>query len=294
MSNACEFRIGNKLVGDNHPCFIIAEIGNNHNGDFDMAKELIDVAVKCEVDAVKFQIKNVETAFTKEILDAPYEHINSFGKTYREHKMALEFTHEQYAELQEYSEKKGVIFFATPFDLESLKFMKSINMPVYKISSFHVTRTDLINAICDTNKPVILSTGMSTLEEIDAAVELMRNRKADFAVLQCTSSYPTKDCDVNLAVIPEFKKRYNCVVGYSGHEDGISVAASSVVLGGRVLEKHFTLDRTLRGPDHAASLEPKGLRLLVERVRHLEIAMGSPHKRVLECELKNRKKNRGV
>jgi len=288
-----EFYIGNRLVGDGYPAFIIAEIGNNHNGDFEMAKAMIDKAIECGADAVKFQIKNIEKCFAKELLDMPYDHQNSFGKTYREHKEYLEFSHNEYKELKEYSHQKGVTFFATPFDVDSFSFLKSIEVYVYKIASFHVTESDLLKAVCTAKKPIIMSTGMSTLEEIDKACEIMKADKATYALLQCTSSYPTDDTDVHLSVIPELKKRYQVVVGYSGHERGISIAASSVLLGSCIIEKHFTMDRTLKGPDHAASLEPKGFKLMVERVRLLEKAIGNPKKVVLDCELKNRKKNRG-
>jgi len=288
-----EFYIGNRLVGDNHPAFIIAEIGNNHNGDFEMAKVMIDKAIECGVDAVKFQVKNIEKCFSKDLLDMPYDHHNSFGKTYREHKEHLEFSHQQYADLKKYSDEKGIIFFATPFDVDSFEFLKNIDAPAHKISSFHVTDNDLVHAVCTAGKPIIMSTGMSSIEEIDAACEYMNKCNSTYAILQCTSSYPTDDEDVHLSVIPELKKRYKVVVGYSGHERGISIAASSVLLGASVIEKHFTLDRTLKGPDHAASLEPKGFKLMVERARLLEKALGNPEKVVLESELKNRKKNRG-
>lgn len=287
------FKIADRLVGNGQPAYIIAEIGNNHNGDFDMAIELVDRAIDCKADAVKFQVKDIETAFPKELLDSPYQGPNSFGKTYREHKQALEFSHEQYAEIKRYCDKKGIPFLCTPFDLPSLEFLISLDLPAYKIASFHLVDENLLRATCKSGKPLIVSTGMSTAEEIDRAVAIMREEKAEFALLQCTSSYPTKDEDVHLSVIPELFKRYNCVVGYSGHDKGITIPASSVCFGAKIIEKHFTLDHTLKGPDHAASLEPKGLAGLVERTRLLERAIGSPEKHVLECEMKNRMKNRG-
>lgn len=287
------FKIADKLVGDGQPAYIIAEIGNNHNGDFDMAIELVDRAVECKADAVKFQVKDIETAFPKDLLDSPYQGPNSFGNTYREHKYALEFSHEQYADIKKYCDKKGVPFLCTPFDLPSLEFLISLDLPAYKIASFHLVDEKLLRATCRTGRPLIVSTGMSTIEEIDRAVEIMTEEKAEFAILQCTSSYPTKDEDVHLSVIPELAKRYNCVVGYSGHDKGISIPAASVCFGSKIIEKHFTLDHTLKGPDHAASLEPKGLAGLVERTRLLERAIGTPEKHVLDCELKNRVKNRG-
>ncbi len=286
------FKIGNRWVGEGYPAFIIAEIGNNHNGDFNMAIKLVDKAIECKADAVKFQVKDIETAFAKDLLDSPYLGPNSFGKTYREHKQAIELSHQEYAAIKEYCDRKNIIFFATPFEVKSLQFIESLAVPAYKIASFHLTNEELVRAVCGMKKPVILSTGMSSLEEIDKAVSILRETNTTFAVLQCTSSYPANDEDIHLAVIPEFKKRYNCVVGYSGHDRGISIPAASVCFGSKIIEKHFTLDRTLKGTDHVLSLEPKGLSAFVERVRLLEKSIGSPDKRVLECELAARKKNR--
>ncbi len=285
--------INGRVINETSPAYFIAEIGNNHNGDFEMAKEMIISAKKCGADAAKFQVKNVEKAFDQKLLNSSYEGPNSFGKTYREHKYALEFSHQQYSDLKKFADQQGITFFATPFDLDSLAFLESIEVALYKIASFHLTQDELLEGLCKTNKPQILSTGMSSIEEIDKAVSIFRKNKANFALLQCTSSYPTDDENVHLAVIAEFKKRYDCLVGYSGHDRGISIPAASVCFGAKIIEKHFTLDRTLKGPDHAASLEPKGFAGMVERTRLLEKAIGSPHKRVLECELKNRVKNRG-
>lgn len=286
-------KIADKWVGEGYPALIIAEIGNNHNGDYELAVSLIDKAITCNSDAVKFQVKDIETAFAKELLDSPYPGPNSYGKTYREHKQAIELSHDEYARLKQYCDKKGIIFFATPFDIVSFEFLRSIDVPAYKIASFHLTDEDLLRAVCRAGKPVIISTGMSDLAEIDRAVAVMNEEGTEFALLQCTSAYPTNDEDVNLAVITEFKNRYNCVVGYSGHDRGITIPAASVCFGSKIIEKHFTLDRTMKGTDHAASLEPKGLSALVERTRLLEKAIGCRQKSVLECELKNRMKNRG-
>ncbi len=287
-----KFKIGNQWIGDGYPAFIIAEIGNNHNGDFKLATRLIDKAIECRVDAVKFQVKNIEKAFPAELLDSPYTGHNSFGKTYREHKKFLEFSRDQYKELQEYSRGKGIIFLATPFEEDSMQFLHEIDVPIMKIASFHLTKDILLKKAAQTKKPILLSTGMSTKDEVDYACKLLRDLNATFALLQCTSCYPTDDKDVHLSVIAKFKKDYNVVVGYSGHERGISIAASSIFFGAKIIEKHFTLDRTMKGPDHAASLEYKGLRQMVERVRLLEKCIGNSNKQLLECELKNRKKNR--
>lgn len=286
-----KLKIGERWIGDGYPTFIIAEIGNNHNGDVNIAKKLIERARDCGVDAVKFQVKDIEKSFPKELLDAPYEKYNSFGKTYREHKEFLELTHQEYYDLMKYANESGVTFFATPFDENSLKFLMEIDVPAIKIASFHLTCDNLLTKAAETKKPILLSTGMSTAEEVDHAYNLLKDLNTTFALLHCTSSYPTEDEDVHLSVIAEYKKKYDVVVGYSGHDRGLSIAASSIFFGASIIEKHFTLDRIMKGPDHAASLEYKGMSGVVERVRLLEKCIGNPQKRILECERENRKKN---
>ena len=283
----------NKMIGENESPFIIAEIGNNHNGNLDTAKKLIESAKKAGADAVKFQVKNIEKSFAKELLDSPYVNENSFGKTYREHKMALEFSEEQMKQLYDFAAKIDIICFSTPFDIDSVDMLERIGNPIYKISSFHVTDLKLIEYVCQTKKPIIISTGMSTIEEIDKAVELIKKFTKDFIIMHCVSCYPTEDKDVNLNIIPTLKNRYNCPIGYSGHERGIAITASTVLLGSCAIERHFTLDRTMKGPDHASSVEPIGLNDIVTRSKKFFNAMGTSKKDVLDCELKNRKKFRG-
>jgi len=283
----------NKMIGENETPFIIAEIGNNHNGNLDTAKKLIETAKEAGADAVKFQVKNIEKSFSKELLDLTYVNENSFGKTYREHKMALEFSEEQMKELYDFAAKMNIICFSTPFDIDSVDMLERIGNPIYKISSFHVTDLKLIEYVCQTKKPIIISTGMSTIEEIDKAVELIKKFTKDFIIMHCVSCYPTEDKDINLNIIPTLKNRYNCPIGYSGHERGIAITASTVLLGCCAIERHFTLDRTMKGPDHASSVEPIGLNDIVTRSKKMFNAMGISEKNVLDCELKNRKKFRG-
>ena len=240
---------GKKIGGTNSP-FLIAEIGNNHNGDIEIAKKLIEIASQIGVDAVKFQVKDIESSFSKELLEKPYSGPNSFGKTYREHKEFLEFNQDQLKTLYEYSRQKGVICFSTPFDIKSVELLENLNNPIYKISSFHVTDIPLIKRIIDTKKPVIISTGMSTIEEISKAYQLFTDTN-NLILLQCTSSYPTNDEDVNLKSIITLREKFDVNVGYSGHERGTSISAASVMFGASVIERHFTLDRTMKGPDHA-------------------------------------------
>ena len=283
----------NREIGENQHPFIIAEIGNNHNGSIDTAIKLIKAAKESGADAVKFQVKNIEKSFSKELLDSHYVNENSFGKTYREHKMALEFSEEQLKQLYDYATKLDIVCFSTPFDIDSVEVLERIGNPIYKISSFHVTDLDLIEHVCKTKKPILMSTGMSTIEEINKAVGLIRKYTEDFVLLHCVSCYPTEDEDVNLNVIPMLREKYDCPVGYSGHERGVAITSSAIVLGSCVVERHFTLDRTMKGPDHASSVEPLGLVHIVTRSSRMFKAMGNPNKTVLDCELKNRKKFRG-
>jgi len=289
-----EIKLNNGLmIGDNHPTFIIAEIGNNHNGDMQIAKKLVDEASKAGASAVKFQTKDVETAFDQDLLDKPYTGPNSFGATYRDHKNALEFDFDQHMEIFSYSSSKGVMPFSTPFDTNSVELLESLNVPLYKISSFHVVDDNLLEAVCETKKPIMLSTGMTSLEELDRAVEKISGYHDNLVLLHCVSSYPTDDKDVNLRNIQMLKERYGYLTGYSGHERGINICTASIPLGACVIERHFTLDRTMKGPDHAASIEPTGLELIVKHARQIESALGSIERKVLPCELDNRKKFRG-
>jgi sialic acid synthase len=282
-----------KKIGDECLPFIIAEIGNNHNGSVKNAKELIKKAKEINVDAVKFQIKDIEKSFSKELLDSPYEGQNSFGKTYREHKEFLEFNFDELKEIYDYANEIGIICFSTPFDVTSVEILEKLKNPIYKISSFHVTDIPLIEAICKTKKPIILSTGMSSLQEIENAVKIIKDKGNELILLQCTSCYPTDDKDVNLRVINSYKNKFEVLVGYSGHERGTSITSAAVVLGACVLERHFTLDRTMKGPDHASSVETEGMKLIVEKAQRIFNSLGENEKKVLDCELKNRKKFRG-
>lgn len=282
-----------RIVGKGEPPFIIAEIGNNHNGSIELAKKMIKIAKDLNVDAVKFQVKDIEVAFPKELLDKPYEGPNSFGKTYREHKQALEFSYEQLKEIYEYAKSIGIICFSTPFDVNSVNLLENLNNPIYKISSFHVSDLKLIEAIAKTKKPIIMSTGMSSIDEIDKAVNQIRSYHDDLILLQCTSCYPTEDDDINLNVIPSLQQRYQCPIGFSSHERGTGITIASIALGACVIERHFTLDRTMKGPDHASSVEPYGMELIVKRSIRTYHALGSSEKKVLDCELENRKKFRG-
>jgi len=283
-----------RRIGDGEKPFIVAEIGNNHNGDMDIARALVRKAKEVGADAVKFQKKDIETAFSPELLDKPYSGPNSFGETYRKHKEFLELSVAQLIELRRLADDLDIISFATPFDPLSVEACESVGYPLYKIASFHVTDLNLVRCVARLRKPIFMSTGMSTLAEIDAAVAVIREYTENFVLMQCTSSYPTEIEDINLNVIPALRSRYDCLVGYSGHERGASITPGAVLLGACVLERHFTLDRTMKGPDHAASLEPEGLSLLVRRSRNFFLAMGTDRKDVLPSEIENRRKFRNT
>lgn len=288
-----QIRLSKYVISEDNYPFIIAEIGNNHNGDIKIAKKLIDEAQKCGANSVKFQTKDIETAFSQEMLNKNYETRNSFGKTYREHKQFLELSINQLSELKKYSEDRDLIFFSTPFDLKSLNRLEKLNMEIYKISSFHVTDLVLVEAIAKKKKPVIMSTGMSTIKEIDKAVKILKKYKCKYIIMHCVSSYPTNPKDLNLGAIKVLRQRYKCLVGYSGHETNVNIAPSVVLYNACAIERHFTLDRAMKGPDHALSLEPSGLNLLVQRSKLIFDAKGLEKKFVNECELETRKKFRG-
>lgn len=285
-------KLGNKWVGEGYPPYISAEVASNHQGSVDIAKKLIREAKRIGVDAVKFQKKDIETCFAQELLNSPYNNDNSFGKTYREHKQFLEFSEKQMKLLKDYTESYGLAFFCTPFDIPSVEVLERIGIPFYKIASFHVDRLDLIERICQTGKPIIMSTGMSTLDEVDKAVSLVRQYHDNLILLHCVSSYPLNESDMNLNMIPFLRERYGCPVGYSGHERNVSTCIATTMLGSCMIERHFTLDRTMKGADHALSVEPQGMEMIVKRSKGYYSALGLSEKKLLDCELETRRKNR--
>ena len=265
--------VSGRGIGEGKPCFVVAEIGLNHNGSVEIAKKLIDAAVGCGADAVKFQKRSVDKILTKEALDAPYDTWYAYGKTYGEHRRALELSNEEFIVLQKYSNERNIIFFASPWDEESADFLEDINIPLFKIASADVTNLVLVKHIAEIRKPIILSTGMSTLNEIKESVDIISRYTDDLILLHCVSSYPCNYEEINLRNMKTLRENFNCLVGYSGHEKGIAVSEAAVALGACVIERHFTLDRTMKGPDHAASLEPTGLFKLIRDIRNIEVSM---------------------
>jgi len=283
-------RIGNRLVGDDQPCFVIAEIGINHNGDIDTAKRLISVALAAGCDAVKFQKRTVSVVYTPEELAKPRE--NPFGPTNGDLKYGLEFEQEEYEEIDAFCRSIKMTWFASPWDESSVDFLEPFHLPVHKIASASLTDDSLLRHIRRTGKPIILSTGMSTYAEIDHAVEVLG--KENLILMHATSTYPANYDELNLRAIPVMARRYGVPVGYSGHETGIPTSVCAAALGACCVERHITLDRASWGSDQAASLEPNGINRLVRDIRLWEQARGDGIKRVYEREFPIIKKLRRV
>lgn len=273
-------------------CFIIAEIGINHNGDINIAKKLIDAAVWAGADAVKFQKRTVDVVYSKEELDKPRE--SPWGTTNREQKYGLEFGKEQYDEIDTYCRQKGIKWSASAWDIGSQKFLQQYDLPFNKVASAMLTRMDLLAEIAAEGRYTYISTGMSTLEEIDAAVELFRKANCPFELMHTVSTYPMPDEDANLLMIPYLRERYGCKVGYSGHEGGLAVSYGAAALGIASLERHITLSRDMYGSDQAASVEPMGFYNLCGAVRKIQRALGDGVKRITDGEVTVRKKLRGA
>ena len=281
-------KIKNITVGDNHPCFVVAEIGINHNGDIEIAKKLINVAHFCGCNAVKFQKRTVDKVYTKEELEMPRQSV--FGNTNGDLKRGLEFEHKEYKIIEKHCKSLGMLWFASCWDVDSVDFMEQFDICAHKISSACLTDIDLLKKIKSTDKPILLSTGMSTLDEIDRAVDILGND--NLIIYHCTSTYPTENKEINLNAIPVLKKRYNCPIGFSGHERGIFPSSAAVVLGACSVERHITLDRTMWGSDQAASLEPEGLRKMVRDIRNVPDILGDGVKVIYESEIPIKKKLR--
>lgn len=272
-------------VGDSSRCFVIAEIGHNHQGKISLAKEMIKAAADAGATAVKLQKRNNKTLFTRDYYNQIYNSENSFGATYGEHRENLEFDRDQYVELQKFSNDLGVTFFATAFDFDSADFLSELSVPAYKIASGDLKNIPLIRYVAQKGKPVILSTGGGTLEDVDRAVSALDETETPYCIMQCTAGYPPAWEELNLQVISEFRNRYsNPVIGFSSHDNGIAMASAAFALGARMIEKHFTTNRTLKGTDHAFSLEPQGLRKMVRDLDRLHVAMGDGQKRQFESE----------
>lgn len=274
-------QIGDDLVGTGQPVYVIAEIGINHNGDVEIAKKLIDVAADAGCQAVKFQKRTPEIS-TPEAQKSQIRQTPWGEMTYLDYKYKVEFEQEEYSAIAEHAAARGVAWFASPWDEPSVDFLEQMGVPVHKVASASVTDMGLLRRLRETGKPVILSTGMSTLEQVDAAVEALGTDK--LVLLHATSTYPLPPEEANLRTITTLIDRYGVPVGYSGHETGLQISLAAVALGAVAVERHITLDRAMWGSDHGASLEPHGLKTLVRDIRILETAMGDGVKRVFPGE----------
>jgi N-acetylneuraminate synthase len=285
-----DVRIGPHTVGDGRPCFVAAEIGINHNGDMEIAKRLISVAVAAGCQAVKFQKRTVDVVYTREELARERE--SPFGTTNGDLKRGLELGLEQYRQIGRYCREVNILWFASCWDEASVDFIELFSPPCYKIASASLTDDALLRHIRSKGRPVILSTGMSSLEQVDHAVEILGKR--DLIVLHACSAYPSAYGDLNLRAMASLKARLGVPVGYSGHETGLSSTIAAVALGASVVERHVTLDRAMWGTDQAASLEPNGITRLVRDIRLVESAMGDGVKKVQPSEVPVMKKLRRV
>lgn len=276
-----EVRIGSATVGDGRPCFVVAEIGINHNGDVEIAKQLISLAVGSGCNAVKFQKRTIDIVYSPEELARPRE--SPFGNTNGDLKRGLEFGEQQYRQIAEYCRAVGICWFASCWDEPSVDFIEQFNAPCYKIASASLTDDALLRHTRSKGKPLILSTGMSTLEQIDHAVEVLGTQ--DLVLLHACSAYPAPYRELNLRSIPVLRSRYGVPVGYSGHETGLASSVAAVAMGACVVERHITLDRAMWGSDQAASLGPSGVTRLIRDIRMIEESFGEGTKKITPSEL---------
>jgi N-acetylneuraminate synthase/sialic acid synthase len=280
-----EMVIGKHVINDDSPAYVIAEIGHNHQGSLDTAKELFKQATACGASAVKLQKRDNFALYTKALYDRPYDNENSFGATYGEHREFLEFNEDQYVELQGVASELNVDFFATAFDFPSADLLEGIGVPAYKMASGDLRNTPLLTYVAKFGKPMIISTGGGTVDDVKRAHDAIMPINRQLCIMQCTAGYPAEFAELDLRVIATFRELFpDIVVGYSGHDNGIAMPVAAYVLGARVIEKHFTLNRAMKGTDHKFSLEPVGLRKMVRDLTRVRVALGDGKKKVYATE----------
>ncbi|WP_136810727.1 N-acetylneuraminate synthase family protein [Desulfosediminicola flagellatus] len=285
MTKTRSLKIGEHLINDDSDCYVIAEIGNNHQGSVDVCKEMFVAAKKAGADAVKLQKRDNKTLYTSEAYNKPYENRNSFGATYGEHREFLEFGFQEYIELKKFADEQKIDFFATAFDIPSANFLKEVGVPAYKIASGDLKTIPLLKHIAGFGKPILMSTGGGTLEDIKRAYDAIMPINNQLCIMQCTGGYPPAWDELNLRVISTLQKNFpGIVTGFSSHDSGIAMAIAGYMLGARVVEKHFTLNRATKGTDHAFSLEPVGLTKMVRDLRRLKVALGDGNKAMFPSE----------
>ncbi|UYV73508.1 NANS [Cordylochernes scorpioides] len=284
---AATFKITpNHRVGGDNPCFIIAEIGQNHQGCFETAKKLIKAAKECGADCAKFQKTNLPSRFNRAALNRPYLSANSFGPTYGEHRQYLEFSNEEFRQLQKYTNEIGIIFSASGMDKPSVDFLHQLDVPFLKLGSGDSTNWELQAYTASLGRPVVASTGMQDWSSTCHMYNLLSGLTTNLALLHCVSAYPTPPAECRISLIPVYRREFpKAVIGYSGHEEGFTVTLAAVALGAKIVERHMTLDHHQKGSDHKSSLEPAQFKQMVEQIRQIEAALGTPHKELLPCEM---------
>ena len=278
-------RIGSHEIGDNAKCYVIAEIGHNHQGSVEKARELFREAKLAGVQAVKLQKRDNRGLYTRAAYNKPYDNENSFGSTYGEHREFLEFGLKEYTELQAYAAELGLDFFSTAFDLASADFLRGLDVPAYKIASGDLKSTPLLKHVANFGKPIIISTGGAVLEDVQRAYDTIMPINQQLAILQCTAGYPAAFEELDLRVIGTYRDRFpGAIIGFSSHDNGIAMPVAAYMLGARIVEKHFTLNRASKGTDHAFSLEPVGLRKMIRDLERTHKALGNGVKKIYESE----------
>lgn len=289
-------KIGQYKISEKSPCFVIAEIGHNHQGNLETAIKMIQVAASCGVQAVKFQKRDNKTLYTAAMFNKPYDNENSYGATYGEHREFLEFGKTEYLELKKCAEENHVEFLATAFDFKSVDFLEDLGVNSYKVASGDITNTPLIEYIAKLKKPIIMSTGAASLDEVRIGYKSAKKHNDDICLMHCVSGYPTDYPFLSLKVIETLRTEFpDAIIGYSGHDNGILAAVIAYMLGAKVVEKHFTLNHSWKGTDHKFSLEPEGLRKQVRDLRRVDMSLGDGKKMIYDFEMDARiKMGKGI
>jgi sialic acid synthase len=277
--------IADRVISDDSDAYVIAEIGHNHQGSVTTAKELFHAAAECGVSAAKLQKRDNRGLYTREMFDKPYDNENSFGATYGEHREALEFGKVEYEELRAEAGRLNIAFFATAFDFKSADFLAELNSPAYKIASGDLKNTPLLKHVARIGKPMIVSTGGGTFDDVQRAYDTIMPINPRLCLMQCTCGYPAEFAELDLRVISTFREKFpDVVIGYSGHDNGIAMAVAAYMLGARIIEKHFTLNRAMKGTDHKFSLEPVGMKKMIRDLLRVRLALGDGRKKVYASE----------
>jgi sialic acid synthase len=277
--------IADRVISDDSDAYVIAEIGHNHQGSLKTAKELFQAAAECGVDAAKLQKRDNRSLYTADFFNKPYDNENSFGATYGEHREALEFGKVEYEELQAEAQRVGTAFFATAFDIRSADFLAELGVPAYKIASGDLKNTPLLKHVAKIGKPMIVSTGGGTMDDVQRAYDAIMPINPRLCLMQCTCGYPAEFAELDLRVIASYREAFpEVVIGYSGHDNGIAMPLAAYMLGARIIEKHFTLNRAMRGTDHRFSLEPVGMKKMIRDLKRVRLALGDGRKKVYASE----------